>query len=342
MKNFPAVSVIVPVFNAERFIGACLKSFLTQTFTDFELIVVDDCSTDNSVAVAESFREQFGGRLKLMQTETNSGGAALPRNIGLELARGEYVFFADADDFVLETALEILYAAATNAKADVVYTPKYYMYNADGTVDFMTDEETANNPNDEMTLTVGEHAELCRRQINGLFHMACMKFVARKLLTENAVAFPQITSGEDFLWSIHVAWCAERFLRLPIPLYFYRANAESVTLKQRSARKQISACARDAINGMEAVHALSKKIPLLQSEPFELFVAQKYLLNTFLYRTASARAQLSAKEMYEIFHGEFSTGNVSATVPLFLTVIDAQQAKLSELEAAINRLTRKE
>ena len=58
------VSVIIPVYNAEKYLGVCLESLLIQTLTDFEVIVVDDCSTDNSVAVAESYLEKFGGRLK--------------------------------------------------------------------------------------------------------------------------------------------------------------------------------------------------------------------------------------------------------------------------------------
>ena len=70
------------MYNAEKYIGACLDSILAQTFKNFELIVVDDCSTDSSCTIVDSYTKKFGGRLKLVHTEENSGGCAVPRNVG--------------------------------------------------------------------------------------------------------------------------------------------------------------------------------------------------------------------------------------------------------------------
>ena len=82
------ISVVIPMYNAEKYIGDCLDSLLAQTFGDFEVIVVDDCSTDSSCAVVQSYAGKFGGRLKLARTEKNSGGGGyVPRNIGLNLSR---------------------------------------------------------------------------------------------------------------------------------------------------------------------------------------------------------------------------------------------------------------
>ena len=85
------VSVIIPVFNAEKYLAVCLESLLIQTFTDFEVIIVDDCSTDSSLAIAESYLEKFGGRLKILTLEENTGTPGLPRNVGLEFSQGEYI-----------------------------------------------------------------------------------------------------------------------------------------------------------------------------------------------------------------------------------------------------------
>ena len=103
------VSVIIPLFNAEKFFAVCLESLAIQTMTDFEVIVVDDCSTDSSLAIAESYLERFGGRLKIITLPENTGTGAIPRNVGLEHARGEYVYFVDNDDLLIDNALEILY-----------------------------------------------------------------------------------------------------------------------------------------------------------------------------------------------------------------------------------------
>ena len=121
-----AVSVIIPLYNAGNFLPVCLESLLIQTFDDFEVIVVDDCSTDSSLTVAESYRERFNGRLKLARTRKNSGNCAVPRNVGLPFSRGEYLFFLDSDDFVTLTALEELYFLAKKFDADVVHCEKWY------------------------------------------------------------------------------------------------------------------------------------------------------------------------------------------------------------------------
>lgn len=86
-----AVSVIIPLYNAEKYVGECLDSLLEQTFQDFEVIVVDDCSTDNSAKIVESYAPKFNGRFMFTILEKNSGSGALPRNKGLLLSRGEYI-----------------------------------------------------------------------------------------------------------------------------------------------------------------------------------------------------------------------------------------------------------
>ena len=105
---------------------------MNQTFDNYEVIVVDDCPTDSSPAVVESYAEKFGGRLILSQTEKNSGSGALPRNMGMCLSHGEYLAFLDNDDLITPTALEELYTLAKDYDTDVVYCEKHCKINADG------------------------------------------------------------------------------------------------------------------------------------------------------------------------------------------------------------------
>ena len=116
MTNSPAVSVIIPMYNAENYISDCLDSILNQTFKDFEVIVVNDCSLDNSGAIAESYLEKFGGRLKIYDNKKNLG-AGSTRNKGLTLSRGDYIFFIDSDDFITPTALEEMILLMKNYNA---------------------------------------------------------------------------------------------------------------------------------------------------------------------------------------------------------------------------------
>ena len=117
--------MIIPLYNAENYIGECLDSLLLQRFQDFEVIVVDDRSIDNSFAIAESYLSKFNGRLRLTKTEKNSGGGGVPRNKGLLISSGEYIQFLDADDILTKTALEEMYTLAKEYDVDVVYCERF-------------------------------------------------------------------------------------------------------------------------------------------------------------------------------------------------------------------------
>ncbi|MBR3022692.1 MAG: glycosyltransferase [Bacteroidaceae bacterium] len=92
------VSVIIPAFNASSFIGEAIQSVINQTYRDWELIIVDDCSTDNTIEVVSSFAEN-NSRIQLIKSDIHSGGyPSIPRNKGIESAKGRYIAFLDADD----------------------------------------------------------------------------------------------------------------------------------------------------------------------------------------------------------------------------------------------------
>ncbi len=103
MNGTPLVSVIICVYNAERYIGECLRSVFAQTYPHFELIVVNDCSSDGTVAEVEKLDDP---RLQLIHLPTTSGGPAVPRNRGVDIAKGKYFAFLDADDLWLPEKLE--------------------------------------------------------------------------------------------------------------------------------------------------------------------------------------------------------------------------------------------
>ena len=112
------VSVIVPVYNVEEFLGECLDSVINQTFSDFELICVNDCSTDSSLEILEKYA-LLDSRIKIIQTEINSG-LGFARNHGLKYAKGDYILFLDSDDYILDNTLEKLYINATRNESDIV------------------------------------------------------------------------------------------------------------------------------------------------------------------------------------------------------------------------------
>ena len=121
------ISVIIPVYNAEQYIKRCLNSVLNQTFNDYEIIMVNDGSTDGSLEILKKYESQ-NSKLKVI-TQKNLKAAAA-RNSGLKYASGEYIAFIDADDYVHNDYLRILYENMVNFKADVSTCGFYKSSNA--------------------------------------------------------------------------------------------------------------------------------------------------------------------------------------------------------------------
>ena len=112
------ISIIIPVYNAEKYISRCIESVLAQTFTDWELILVDDGSKDSSLSICESFANT-NSRIKII-SQKNSGPSAA-RNKGLEIAKGEYICFIDADDWFDKELLKAYTDALTITKWDIIF-----------------------------------------------------------------------------------------------------------------------------------------------------------------------------------------------------------------------------
>lgn len=129
----PKISVIIPVYNAEAHIVACLDSILAQTFSDIEVIAVDDCSTDASAEILAEYQNK-DGRLRVLRTEANSGQGTA-RNIGIENAEGDYLSFVDADDLIAPDFLERLYGTAIETGADIIKGLAHMVKAGDSVVD---------------------------------------------------------------------------------------------------------------------------------------------------------------------------------------------------------------
>ena len=123
MKNDPSISIIVPVYNAERFLDRCLKSIYSQTFSDYEIILVNDGSKDNSLALCRAYAEK-DPRITVIDKE--NGGAGSARNKGIEIAKGEYLAFPDVDDWFEPKMYEDLYNLAKKGDYDIVFSGANY------------------------------------------------------------------------------------------------------------------------------------------------------------------------------------------------------------------------
>lgn len=319
-----AVSVVIPLYNAEKYVAECLDSLLIQTFQNFEIIVVDDCSTDDSVKIVESYVSKFKGRLKLTKTEKNSGHPGVPRNIGLSLANGKYVYFMDADDFLLGSALEILYNAASEYDTDIVYTNSYYRMNSPNDFyvykDGLSKKLLKENQEDKTKLTIDNPNEnlrwLCFENGEGNFHACWSKLFRRDFLINNKIIFPNLPIAEDFIVVINAYSHAKRFLRITTPLYFYRNYNNSISRKSGKPLEQILfwfSCFTDFV---KILHEIEKNNAILSENPFHCLRAIISHFKWCLYMTDEIRQELDSRDVYKMLRRKFAENSSDFTASM--------------------------
>ena len=213
------VSIIIPVYNVEKYIRQCLDSVLAQTFTDFEAILVDDCSPDSSGAICDEYAAK-DERIKVIHHEQN-GGVSRARQAGTDAAQGEYTIHVDPDDWVEPDMLEKLLAHARKTDADMVIC------------DFWTYSKRLGNVYVPQNLEPNLTAESVLRKI--VFQQlpcSCWnKLVRRACYSNNNIGFYpfDITYCEDELFNIRVLGQHNIYVSyLPKAFYHYRQNQQSL------------------------------------------------------------------------------------------------------------------
>lgn len=216
----PKVSILIPVYKAEKYISACLQSVLGQTYQNLEIIIVDDGSPDNSMAIVERLIRQADNRFDIIihHNEKNEG-VAFTRNKLIELAKGDYVQFIDSDDFIADNAIESLVKIVKDTNCDIVRSG-YYEY--------------VNGQAEAISLkTWRDKTELLRQYIGAWDSTEGMPFlfIRRSLLEEHQLRFAKgINASEDHLMTLKLIFFANQIADNPTPFYYYlRDNVQSIT-----------------------------------------------------------------------------------------------------------------
>jgi len=221
-QNAPKISVIVPVFNVEKYLRECVDSVLAQTFKDFELILVDDGSPDNSGKICDEYATK-DSRVRVFHKA--NGGVSSARNLGLENVRGEWITFVDPDDWIDAKMYETLYAVAVRGNADFVWCD---FVAERGIISQRTDQSA--KPDDVVNFIEGI--------LSGRRHgSVCSKLTRAAALREWNIKFsPEIAYCEDLSVSIRLAYRAKHFCHVPEPFYHYRwrENSACSKLKKRA------------------------------------------------------------------------------------------------------------
>lgn len=219
----PSVSVLVPIYNVERYIERCVESLGAQSFRDFEVIFVDDCSPDNSVRLLGQLLENYPWmRVKLIRHKENMGVAAA-RITALHAAKGTYVIHVDSDDYVHPDYLSTLYDAAVRDDADIVVCD--FFYDVSG---ILTPREQPVSKQPKV---------LVSQLLAGEVHNALWnKLVRRNLIVEHELyQIPGLNMMEDKSVMFRIAYFASRIVHVNEPLYYYVwSNQTSLTKSHKS------------------------------------------------------------------------------------------------------------
>jgi len=214
-SSAPAISVIVPVYNVERYLRDCLDSVLAQSFDDFEIVIVDDGSTDGSSAIVASYSERYPERIRSF-TKAN-GGLSDARNFGMDRARGAYFAFVDADDEIVPPMLATMHARANDTGAELVLC---------GILHFSDrDLEGVYYPEPDMSV-FGTSLAQEPRLLYRVDAAAWDKLYARELFVRSGLRFPVGLRFEDVPTTYRLLAYANRVEKVDEPLYRYRRDRE--------------------------------------------------------------------------------------------------------------------
>ncbi|HHK6356957.1 TPA: glycosyltransferase family 2 protein [Streptococcus pneumoniae] len=247
------ISIVVPIYNVENYLRMCLDSIQKQTYTNFECLLINDGSPDNS---AEICREYVAKDSRFRYFEKENGGLSSARNLGIECSGGgAYITFVDSDDWLEHDALDRLYGALKKENADISIG-RYNSYDETRYV-YMT---YVMDPDDSLEVIEGK-AIMDREGVeevrNGNWTVAVLKLFKRELLQD--LPFPIGKIAEDTYWTWKVLLRASRIVYLNRCVYWYRVGL-SDTLSNTWSEKRM----------YDEIGAREEKIAILASSDYDL------------------------------------------------------------------------
>lgn len=227
----PAVSIIVPVYNAQKTVGRCIESITGQEFQDFELILVDDGSKDESGAICDAYAQK-DSRIRVIHKENS--GVSDSRNLALDEAKGEYIQFLDSDDWITTDATSLFYRAATEHHCDMVISDFYRVIGQrvshKGDIDddvIMTREDFA--------------AHMMENPADFYYGVLWNKFFRRELIEKYHLRMDSSISWcEDFMFNLEYIRHADSFYALRVPIYYYVKTKGSLASQGLSFTKTMN------------------------------------------------------------------------------------------------------
>jgi glycosyltransferase involved in cell wall biosynthesis len=275
----PKVSIIVPVYNVEKYIKKCIGSILSQTFENFELILVDDCSKDNSLNICNELY-QNDSRIKIIKN-TNNIGVSLSRRIGLEASIGDYIQYIDSDDWIEKDMIEKMYGKAISENFDMVVCDYCYEKNNTGEI-----HEQRFNSFEKIAII----KNILSMRISTFL---CDKMVKRELY--ETAQFPEFNRGEDYVITIQNVYNAGKIGYINKPFYHYRYHEKSLSNNKLTS---VNGRIEENKNWIKVVDFLKDKY----DEDLRIFEPELGdHINYFKFKYITDKKLMFNKELYKLY-----------------------------------------
>ena len=292
----PKISVVIPVYNMEKYLKRCMDTIINQTFRDLEIILVDDGSKDNSGRMCDEYKAS-DSRIKVIHKQ--NGGLGFARNSGLEIATGEFVSFVDSDDYVKLDMYEKLYNRIKQENADTcifgyhrVIGEKIAFTRTGAIKGTFQDNDVFTN----IFLNVLGSEPSCPEDFLLLWQSSWLTLYSLDIIKRHNLSFPSEREyiSEDVFFNTQYYLKAKRVTILNEPLYFYWLNAESLTKVYRNDRFE-----KNVILFIEHLRRLKEYLP--DEKAFNL--AKERVQRTFLASARYCIMQICASYKYKEARG---------------------------------------
>lgn len=224
------VSMIVPVYNSEKTLSRCIDSILNQTYRDFELILLNDGSTDTSGEICDAYAKR-DSRVRVVHKENT--GVSDTRNRGIDLARGEYLQFLDSDDWITPDATTLFVRTATEQQCDMVISQFYRVIGEHVSQKGAIDEDGLMDRS-----TYANH--MMQKPADFYYGVLWNKFYKRSIITEHRLRMDQSISWcEDFMFNLEYVRHTQTIYAMKVPVYYYVKTKGSLVSQGMSMKKMI-------------------------------------------------------------------------------------------------------
>ena len=281
------VSIIVPVYQVENYLHKCVDSILAQTFTDFELILVDDGSTDRSGQICDEYAE-MDERVTVIHKENS--GPSDTRNRGIEQAAGNYFMFVDSDDYIAPTMVECLYQSILKENADIAACNFLYFFEDDRNQDFSTN----------IQWEVVSGAEIFYNRKNdrscGYWTVVWNKLYKSKVFGK--LRFRAGKYYEDEFWANDIYQMDIKMVTIPECLYYYRQHGNN-SMKTTNSKKNL-----------DILEALQERIDIYLMDETHAAQAYRVLIYSLEYLEKSKRMITNREEKAKYLQAEKRTKDI--------------------------------